>query len=351
VKKVLATGVTTMYVYDALGRLAAEFGGTPPPAGCRAHRGGMVKSTWQSVLSPDCHRIVTGLPDFPDGVSGQTQIWNCFHGKAAQTSGGAAYSFAYTYNADGSLRTEQYPSGRVVANGYDRAARPSAVGLNTVGATNYASAAYTPHGAISTLNLGNGLAENWTYDPSRLQPLSMATGSLLSLGFSYGASASNNGNLLGQTISVAGASPASQSFSYDAVNRLSGAAEGSAWSRTFGYDAYGNMWVSAASGVPAASFTPQSSAWFNSNNRLVNAGLGIQHESSGELKRNVQAAAGACWANPMHTDIPIATANDRQNRRMHYLRCADAVIGAEARRRMPAVRVRAKTRRRVPGPA
>jgi RHS repeat-associated protein len=245
-------------------------GKTAQVSGCTGSES--VKGVLTGVASPDS--VTAYVPDVLGRVTSSTQ-----------TTGGVAYNFAYTYNADGSLRTEQYPSGRVVANGYDRAARPSSVGLNTVGATDYASVAYTPHGAISTLNLGNGLAENWTYDTNRMQPLSMATGSLLSLGFSYGASASNNGNLLGQTISVAGASPASQSFSYDAVNRLSGAAEGSAWSRTFGYDAYGNMWVSAASGVPAASFTPQSSAWFNSNNRLVNAGLGIQHESSGELKQ------------------------------------------------------------------
>ena len=34
-KKVLAIGVTTKYVYDALGRLAAKCGGTAPPAGGR----------------------------------------------------------------------------------------------------------------------------------------------------------------------------------------------------------------------------------------------------------------------------------------------------------------------------
>jgi RHS repeat-associated protein len=35
VKKVLDTGVTTTYVYDALGRLAAEYGGAPPPTSGR----------------------------------------------------------------------------------------------------------------------------------------------------------------------------------------------------------------------------------------------------------------------------------------------------------------------------
>jgi RHS repeat-associated protein len=115
-----------------------------------------------------------------------------------------------------------------------------------------------------------------------LQPISIAAGSLLALGFDYGTT-NNNGNVLSQTITVAGASPVSQSYPYEAVNRLSGASEGSAWSRTFGYDAYGNMWVSAASGVPAASFTPTTSSWFGANNQLVNGGLSIDYDDGGSL--------------------------------------------------------------------
>jgi hypothetical protein len=35
-----------------------------------------------------------------------------------------AYSFAYTYNRDGSLATQTYPSGKVVSLAYDRAMCP-----------------------------------------------------------------------------------------------------------------------------------------------------------------------------------------------------------------------------------
>ncbi len=49
------------------------------------------------------------------------------------TSGDAARTFAYTYNADGTLKTQTYPSGLVVAYDYDAAGRPKAVGKNTPG--------------------------------------------------------------------------------------------------------------------------------------------------------------------------------------------------------------------------
>jgi RHS repeat-associated protein len=208
------------------------------------------------------------------------------------TTGGATYPFSYTYNALG-LTSMTYPSGRTVSYDYDFAGRVSAIGgTKDSQALHYTQAGssigYATHGALETLTLGNGLTESWDYDDYRLRPSSMSVGSLLTLGFGY----FSNGNMQSQTISVPGASAATQSFTYDGVNRLSTANEGSEWSRSFGYDAYGNMWVSAASGVPAASFTPQAASWFvdpndpnNPKNRLVNAGLSIQYDGGGSLSQ------------------------------------------------------------------
>jgi RHS repeat-associated protein len=162
----------------------------------------------------------------------------------------------------------------------------------------YAALSYLAPGQISTELLGNGVMEN-LYWNDRLQQtqINVGSGNLLTLNLYpcytngvYGtACPANNGNIRGQTIAVpqigsAGALNVTQNYTYDALNRLTGASEGSSWSRTFGYDAYGNMWVSANSGVPLDSFTPTTQSWINAaNNRLVNASLGIGYDNDGNL--------------------------------------------------------------------
>ncbi len=98
------------------------------------------------------------------------------------TSGDAARTFAYTYNADGTLETQTYPSGLVVAYEYDAAGRFKAVGKNTPGATDYAGEmSYAAHGGIKALKLGNGLYESWGYN-ARLQPTAIRLGTMASAG-------------------------------------------------------------------------------------------------------------------------------------------------------------------------
>jgi hypothetical protein len=112
---------------------------------------------------------------------------------------------------------------------------------------------------------------------NRLQPFGIRLGAattsgtcvnpgtdLLNLTLGYGPAASNNGNLISQTIASAGLlSAVTQNYtSYDGLNRLTAASEGANWSRAFGYDAYGNMWLASGSGVPVDPFTP-SQSWIN----------------------------------------------------------------------------------------
>ena len=96
-------------------------------------------------------------------------------------------------------------------------------------------------------------------------------GSLLELDVAYGTS-SNNGNVLSQTIHRSGTSW-QQTYSYDGLNRLSGASEtvgGTAsWTRDFGYDSRGNRWVTTNTNLPSlTNETPAASTWFGGDNRL-----------------------------------------------------------------------------------
>ena len=173
---------------------------------------------------------------------------------STQTTDGHAYGFTYEYNLADGLKEIHYPSGRSVSYGYDLAARVTEVSGTKGGqALHYTSAdpdhkiQYAPHGAPAQLQLGNSLWETTQYN-SRLQPSAIKLGTsagsdgVFGSALGYETSGDNNGNVLSQTITGSGLS-VTQNYTYDELNRLSGASEGSTWSRTFGYDAYGNMWL------------------------------------------------------------------------------------------------------------
>src|SRR5690606_6867702 len=100
-------------------------------------------------------------------------------------------------------------------------------------ATRAGSFTYNPAGAVTSMQLGNGRWESTIFN-NRLQPTQIALGStqngtdLLKLNYSYysGTAATNNGNVMSQTITVPGVThPFIQTYSYDALNRLESAVE------------------------------------------------------------------------------------------------------------------------------
>ena len=152
-------------------------------------------------------------------------------------------------------------------------------------------------GAVTAMQLGNGGWESTEFN-SRLQPTQIALGAtpnatnLLKLDYEYGASDSvNNGNITKQTITVPTVGSnngfvATQTYSYDSLNRLKQATEnitpngGSAtqsWKQTFTFDRYGNRRFDLANGnttfpdpnCPEAICNPTIST---SNNRLTSNG-------------------------------------------------------------------------------
>jgi RHS repeat-associated protein len=117
--------------------------------------------------------------------------------------------------------------------------------LNSAPPTNYTklgtTVGYSPHGGLASMTLGTGTALNETrvYN-GRLQPTSIAVGSLMTLGFTYGA-ADNNGNVISQTVQRSGVPNVTQTFEYDNVNRLKKAISSTTgWAQEFSYDPWGN---------------------------------------------------------------------------------------------------------------
>ncbi|MGJ5814843.1 hypothetical protein [Paludibaculum fermentans] len=151
-----------------------------------------------------------------------------------------------------------YPSGRVVSWSYDVAGRPDTV-LDGAGGTAFATAAkYDLMGGLSKLSLGSGLEENWTYSSTRgqLRQLTLGTSASPSsvgswqysycAGQSYAAEcATNNGNVMSQTIGPLGAV---QTDTYDGINRLKTFSETESLRQT--YVQYGNRALLTGSTMP-----------------------------------------------------------------------------------------------------
>jgi RHS repeat-associated protein len=167
----------------------------------------------------------------------------------------------------------------------------------------YAAAfSYTAAGAISIIQMGNGLVEQTTFN-QRLQPVQIKLGtvtspsSVVQLDYGYGTT-NNNGNLLSQTITApkttGGSLVLTQTYGYDALNRLQSAGEnGTAWQQTYDCDRFGNRAVRSTSYIPNPQLTPQSasltdfSAFDQFTNRLsVTKYPQVMYDFAGNLKRD-----------------------------------------------------------------
>lgn len=174
-----------------------------------------------------------------------------------QTTDSQNYTTAYAYNLSGAIIEQTYPSGRVVKNVFDGEGDLAQVQSKKNASEfyrNYATSfVYNATGAVTSLRLGNGRFETTQYN-SRLQPTQIGLGAstanhnLLKLNYEYGTT-DNNGNVKSQVITVptVGANQgfiATQTYSYDSLNRISQATENIAgqtsWNQTFSYDRYGN---------------------------------------------------------------------------------------------------------------
>jgi RHS repeat-associated protein len=202
--------------------------------------------------------------------------------KTSSQQFGAAlpYTFTCNYDLSGALSSVTYPSLRTVTNAFDPAGRIAAVTGTVAGAsTPYASnVLYAPQGAISNLNLYNGLSEAWGFN-TRQQPTSLAAvkggTTLMNLTWTYNPAGTNNGNVAGHTIqrSTGLTGTLTENYTYtDPANRLKTAVEAGGPSQTYLYDAFGNRAVQAGSWMPSSAITPQSLTEFTNNQWMGSAG-------------------------------------------------------------------------------
>ncbi len=278
-----ARGITTTYGYDALNRLT----GTSYSDGVTPS----VSYTWDTAAQHGVGQLqsVTASNGVTQAFTGYDSLGNVTG--SVEAVGSNSFPFVYRSNLASELVSETYPSGRVMTMGYDGAGRETNVsGLLGTTTTAYVSGiSYAPQGSPTQYTYKNGVSRVLSYN-ARLQPATAVDGTGLSGGsiatplfsstwnwnFGSGSTHQDNGNLAADsyTHSGGGLSAAltfAHSFSYDNVNRLTAASEGSNWTRGFGHDFWGNGWVSAASGIAPAGNTPTSNVFSSANNRISSA--------------------------------------------------------------------------------
>jgi len=224
-----------------------------------------------------------------------------------QITDGQTYATEYEYNLSGGLVSETYPSGRTVNYEINADGDLSRVwGENGSTITTYANAFnYNVSGAVEKMRLGNGRWETASYN-NRLQitQIGLGTGSsdtsLLKLEYSYNTTGqtNNNGSLREQKITVPGAGgtsgfTATQTYSYDDLNRLQIAEEkvsgSTTWKQTFVIDRYGNREFDAANTTTLGSCAQAvCNPDINTANNRFSAGQGYGYDQNGNVTQDAE---------------------------------------------------------------
>lgn len=284
---------TTTIAYDALNRPTTKTysndGGVTPPVNYYYDNASLPSGAPSFTRGYSTGRLVAvtyGSSSSNGDYRGYDELGRVV--RQVQQTDGVNYLTEATYYLNSAMATETYPSvpgasdRRTVSYSVDSAARLSSLSSS---ATSYAPAAsvssisYAAHNALTAETYGNNLVHAVTYN-TRFQPNEIKLGtsgsptSVLDLTYSYGTTG-NNGNV--QSITYAGGGLSyTQSFTYDALNRLATAQEnsGSNWSQMNVYDRYGNRQIDYGSGNYNLAFSA-------STNRITTSGF--SYDSAGNL--------------------------------------------------------------------
>ncbi len=249
-----ARGVITTFGYDPMHRILTKtYTNDPastPPATYRYYLAG-------SGVSPKVGQLQSVSSS---NGSIQYDSYDSLGRVTASTHSIAGYpgmmAFSYSYGLNDALKTLTYPSAHVVNYSVDDADRPVKVftSTKTYADLTLTSTPYTADGRVAQLRFGNELWETRSYQTPGTPTLfklgtTAGANDLLQLEYSYSGT-QNNGNLVSHTIVQPGRTW-TQTYTYDALNRIESVTEGGAWNQRFGCDRYGNCWLASVSGLTA----------------------------------------------------------------------------------------------------
>lgn len=285
-----ARSITTSYTYDALNRPTQRSYNDSPqtptvnyfydsqslPSGAPSYTRGSTAGRLVAVTYGGGSEGTYRAYDVVGRVTQQFQRTDSVNYQIDATYNLASAMTALTYPGNGTNRRSASFTMDAVGRLASLSSSSVTYGSNTFPAASVSSITYAPQGGLSSQTLGNSLPHTIAYN-ARFQPTSIqlgSSGSTMSLGYTYGTSTANNGNISQITYS-GGSTSFTQDFTYDQLNRLATSQEnsGSSWTQTNGYDRYGNRTVTAGSGT-ALTFN-------TSNNRITTSGF--TYDNSGNV--------------------------------------------------------------------
>ncbi len=361
-----ARNITTTLFYDALSRLTKKIYSDSTPTAHYCYDGKVFDSSTNLCVTPGTaipYSVGKMTSSGAEGVNATSftsfdALGRVLASEQKTWTGTQynTYTFAYTYNLDGTMASETYPSGKKVDVTYNSDGRLSTAQENG-GEMYVVSTDYADHGAVEIQQLGNLLYEQTCFN-DRLQPIVRRLGSAeiedcvnqasdkLHLTFGYSADSTNNGNLTQQAIIANSSNSWTQYYDYDAVNRLAMASEdaaitgstcpvGATWCREYSYDHFGNRWI-AASLDTLHQATPTAQSHFDlATNRLASS-TGATYDAAGNMTAHPWITPGAGGGmtydanNKMTsftaTGVSVDTDYDANNRRVRKVYGSETTI-------------------------
>jgi RHS repeat-associated protein len=179
------------------------------------------------------------LKTYNDGVTSGSYTYDDAYRKLSESVnyGGFSLGYSYTYYKNGQKKSFTDPSGITYEYGYDTNNQLSTLSIPNVGVTTYNKYTWT---MPATITLPGGTKKDNTYtplmQPKTIEVKDVAQTSLMAYGYGYSAS----GNITSKTTEHG-----NYGYQYDQLYRLINAANPTPASETFTYDAVGNRLTSS----------------------------------------------------------------------------------------------------------
>jgi RHS repeat-associated protein len=290
--------VTTSFTYDNLDRLldTTYSDGVTPSS---SHRYDYSAYLGQSFANPVGREVAATTSNASQYFTSYDAMGRIANTVQCNPGISGCKTFAASYDKMGDITNLAYPANAFsVTYGYDSAARlASASDSNGVTYATTATNSYFPGGALREFTSPN--FNNLKYHAelnNRLQPIEIWVGSssgaaaLFDKQYQYnpqGLSQSNNGNIY--TITNVKDSTRTQTFTYDALNRLLSAGDNGHWSNSYVYDPWGNLYQKNP-GSPAGENMVKvadtnnhlSGMTYDAAGNVINDGLGGTYVSDAE---------------------------------------------------------------------
>jgi len=293
-----AKGVTVTRTFDALNRAVSL---TYPD------------STLNVALHYDEANAVTGCASSkPLGrltrvVESQVTTSYCYDARGnliakLQTLGTTTDTTGFTYTSSDRLKTLTYPSGSVLTYTRDVVGRVTSATLTPPGgtaATVVSNIAYLPFGPVTSYQLGNTQTVSRTYDAN------YAFTDVTSPALAIHVARDNAGDIIALG-AAHGASPATETYAYDPLYRLTGVIAGSTTEQTFAYNPSGDRVSKSGSGLSTGTY-----AYFPGTHRLSSVGNAAR---TADANGNVTASAsgGQTWGFGYNARNRLTVAQENQ---------------------------------------